>query len=551
MSRKPRLVAPLLVALAFTLPACVVWAPGGPPPQATPAPSTEVLGTLLAPPGFLGNASGNFLGSASGNLTAQRRVRHAGHGGETDALGSKPLVGAEVFIADGTGTPIPGLKPVETDALGHFRLRHVPAGLSLMLVARTKAPDGRDVPLRALLRTGVSGATDVLIAPSTTFVTAAVVSGQAALGDFNVSAYDRAVFATNGGLAPGDEALLGDVEAMTSKLRVLAGTVRELDAAVGALRGELAEVKTSLAELTARVDQLAAAASPPPALPAVTPLASYGVGAAPRNLVFDREGNAWVANYKDDTVSKLSPAGAVLGTYPVGGYPVGLAVDASGNVWVANYSSNNVMKLGPDGARLGTYATDTPFGLAVDPAGNAWVANYKAKTVSKLAPDGKVLGAYATEARPFGVAVVGDMVWVSNNAAHSLSRFNLDGLPVNNPIRIDREPHWVVPDRAGNVWVTATASGRLDRLDASGTVLGSYDVGAAQPWGLAVAPDGAVWVTTQAADSYAIVKFGADGAKLGAWALPGRPQGLAVDAQGNPWVTLQESNAVVKTPAQP
>ncbi len=68
-----------------------------------------------------------------------------------------------------------------------------------------------------------------------------------------------------------------------------------------------------------------------------------GTRMKPFGAVIDHEGNLWVNNNNVDTVSVISPEGEVIHTVsntdperPVFSHPVGNAVDSAGNVWVAN-----------------------------------------------------------------------------------------------------------------------------------------------------------------------------------------------------------------------
>src|SRR5579872_4447428 len=71
------------------------------------------------------------------------------------------------------------------------------------------------------------------------------------------------------------------------------------------------------------------------------------VGKQPYGLAFDGT-NLWVANFADDSVSKVrTNDGTVLGTFATGGsQPYGLVCDGS-NIWVSNLASANVGKLRP------------------------------------------------------------------------------------------------------------------------------------------------------------------------------------------------------------
>jgi len=66
----------------------------------------------------------------------------------------------------------------------------------------------------------------------------------------------------------------------------------------------------------------------------------------PAGVAFDAAGNLYVANELSNTISKVTPAGAVT-TFVSSGlsYPAGLAFDAAGNLYVANEGSNTISKV--------------------------------------------------------------------------------------------------------------------------------------------------------------------------------------------------------------
>ncbi len=71
--------------------------------------------------------------------------------------------------------------------------------------------------------------------------------------------------------------------------------------------------------------------------------------------------------------------------------PYGLAFDSAGNLYVANYNNNTVSQVTPAGA-VSTFASgfNLPDGLAFDSAGNLYVANWTGGTVSEVTPAGLV-----------------------------------------------------------------------------------------------------------------------------------------------------------------
>jgi len=177
----------------------------------------------------------------------------------------------------------------------------------------------------------------------------------------------------------------------------------------------------------------------------------------PQGMASSREGDIWIANCGNDSVTvypKGDPARAVnlpVGPTPIAGdpqaKPFGATIDLQGNVWVTGNRSNAMYVFSPSGALLetlpGTYQGRTvitkPIGNAVDSQGNVWVAN--SDWLDSPCPTRNVLGSaknpsvtmYRTADRtpqpgspfngggitlPWGVTVDGDdTVWVLNFGA--------------------------------------------------------------------------------------------------------------------------------------
>ena len=139
----------------------------------------------------------------------------------------------------------------------------------------------------------------------------------------------------------------------------------------------------------------------------------------PESVAIDHSGNLYVADYNNNLVRKISPAGVVstlagsgaegaddgAGTKASFNSPGSLAVDAAGNVYVTDNANNLIRKITPDGTvstlagsgssgaanGKGAQASfNSPFGIAVDAAGNIFVADAGNNLVRKITPDGTV-----------------------------------------------------------------------------------------------------------------------------------------------------------------
>ncbi len=91
----------------------------------------------------------------------------------------------------------------------------------------------------------------------------------------------------------------------------------------------------------------------------------------PDGLAFDSVGDLYVANQNGDTVSEVSPAGAVSNLAFGFNAPAALAFDSAGNLFVANGGNDTVSAVTPAGV-VSAFAAgfNDPCALAFDSAGN-------------------------------------------------------------------------------------------------------------------------------------------------------------------------------------
>ena len=128
---------------------------------------------------------------------------------------------------------------------------------------------------------------------------------------------------------------------------------------------------------------------------AISPLSGFTQGnlSWPQGTVSDHQGNIWIANCGNDTVTVYrggDPSQATnipLGPTPTPGdpqiKPFGTVIDLQGNLWVTGNRSDAMYVLSPSGTLIdtlpGTYQGTTvitkPIGNTIDSKGNVWVAN--------------------------------------------------------------------------------------------------------------------------------------------------------------------------------
>ncbi|MGE5108592.1 MAG: SMP-30/gluconolactonase/LRE family protein [Sphingobacteriales bacterium] len=133
----------------------------------------------------------------------------------------------------------------------------------------------------------------------------------------------------------------------------------------------------------------------------------------PAGIAVDASGNVYVADFTNQRIRKITPAGVVstlagdgtpayrdgTGTSAQFKYPAAVAVDIYGNVYVAEYSNNRIRKITPSGVvstvagdgtaahKDGTGTTaqfNKPYGIAVDASGNIYVSDTYNQRIRKL-----------------------------------------------------------------------------------------------------------------------------------------------------------------------
>jgi sugar lactone lactonase YvrE len=139
----------------------------------------------------------------------------------------------------------------------------------------------------------------------------------------------------------------------------------------------------------------------------------------PYSVAVDSSNNVYVADFNNDTIRKVTPAGAVttlagaagiagstsgMGSSARFNLPAGVAVDSAGNVYVGDDLNDTIRMITPAGVVTtlvglpgqagtadGTNSAarfNEPAGVAVDSAGDVYAVDQYNSTIRKLTPDG-------------------------------------------------------------------------------------------------------------------------------------------------------------------
>ncbi|MBB3054810.1 NHL repeat-containing protein [Mucilaginibacter gotjawali] len=296
----------------------------------------------------------------------------------------------------------------------------------------------------------------------------------------------------------------------------------------------------------------------------------------PQGVSVDASGNVYVSDSFNDLIRKLSTTGTtttIAGNQSIGLVngpalsaefyaPNGQAFDAQGNLYVADFGNNVIRKITPAGV-VSTYAgtgvagyrngakdtanwkgtTDSlavfnnPESVAVDAAGNVFVADRGNNVIREILTNGRTktvagnkvkgfidaTGAAAFFNNPTGVAVDSKgNLYVTDQGNSALRKITSAGVVTTlagNPVQTTllNYPSAITIDASGNLFI-ADEGGRIMEYNTAGVLY--YLAGALNAPG------------------------NVDGD--GATARFNYPQGIAVDGNGNVYVADQYNNAIRK-----
>ena len=202
-------------------------------------------------------------------------------------------------------------------------------------------------------------------------------------------------------------------------------------------------------------------------------------------------GAAWITDSADDLLLRVDTAHRVVDRIPVGRGPAGVTV-ADGEVWVANEFDGTVSEVNPAaGSVVATIQVGNGPDAIASGYGSVWVANLTDSTLSRIEQaSGRVAAIIPLGSAPAGLAAGSGGIWVTSAETGRLLLVDPRTSRVSRAFPVGGSPGGVAVG-AGGVWV-ADSGGTVARVDPATGRVKKFRVGGS-PAGIAYA-DGAVWV---------------------------------------------------------
>ena len=210
----------------------------------------------------------------------------------------------------------------------------------------------------------------------------------------------------------------------------------------------------------------------------------------PHDITSGPDGNLWFTSFAANHVGRITTSGVITG-FPlptVAAFPARITAGADGNLWFTEYTAQKIGRITTDGIITEfalPRADNFPVGIAAGPDGNLWFTG-QVRRVGRITPTGEV-----TE------------------------------FPVSD------ETYDVAAGTDGNLWFVGW--GEVSRVTTSGAVTTFSGIPTYQPGGMAVSPDGAIWIAGRHEENSQILRFALEHAERSTRRRAARPGSCLAD----------------------
>jgi virginiamycin B lyase len=243
----------------------------------------------------------------------------------------------------------------------------------------------------------------------------------------------------------------------------------------------------------------------------------------PHDPALGNDGALWYAEQRVDKIGRLDPATGLSKEYPLkpGSGPHGLVSDKDGNIWFTANSAGYIGKLDPKTGHVTEYrlpdekARD-PHTPIFDQHGILWFTVQGGNFVGRLDPktgEIRLKAAPTAGALPYGIVI-------SSKGIPFFCEFGTNKLASIDPETMEIKEYTLPQKNARPRRIAITADDVLYYTDYARGYLGRYDPktgkadewqspakGDANPYGIAVAPDGTVWYSESGVEPNTLVRF--------------------------------------------
>lgn len=229
----PIKVTPLAVTSGKAGVATATAAPALTAPIAAAARILTVLVQVPKAAGIVTNGGGNLIGNNGANY-------------RLSALEEVAVAGAEVYLADAQGRPLPGAVVVRTDAQGQAVIQNPPADRTVVVAARVTSTAGKEARLMTLAHATQPKTTASVDLASTLVSLGTVRDVSGDVGKVDIDAFESATAAADQVLKADRLPDLTDTAALLAEIDRLTAEVADLKKALEAVKQAIAGVDDAI-----------------------------------------------------------------------------------------------------------------------------------------------------------------------------------------------------------------------------------------------------------------------------------------------------------------